>query len=265
MGEVKCPRCGRDNEADALNCRECGLQLREAPSVMQASLETGAGAETVTGFAPAPKKSRVGLIVGVIVGVAVVAAAATAAVLLLGGNKTLGVTADEIEGWFRDAAEEDRNTAPLLVSLWELDEDIDVDYVETSDKKLENFRFNSFGLDVVGICDAKSHEMMEVFVVGGMSTGFSLYEDEYSSSLIESATIASEIDHFALILEHIFELSEEEALEMAEGSKNGETCEKNGVTYYIKGYSYDDDMAFIISTFDDDDDLLDYINELTED
>ncbi len=263
MGEVKCPRCGRGNKTDALNCRECGLQLREASPAVQEGLEMNTGAEAEAMWAPAPKKSHKGLILGIVAGAVVVAAAAVTAVILLGGNKTLGVTPDEIEGWFRDAAEEGNSDAEFLIEIWELLEDApEVKYTSTSDKKIERFNFDSMGLSVVGYCDAKDHEISQMIVSGDLYGLYSILDEGNSYSTICSITEVTESALFELVAQEALGLSEEKAEEVVDESGDGEAVVKNGTTWYVKGYHNDEDLVLMISTFEETDALMDYMKEL---
>ncbi len=260
MEEMKCPRCGRENDPDALNCRGCGLQLHEAPQAVQEAAELNAEAGEI--LTQKPKKSHKVMVIGIIAAV-VVAAAAVAAIVLLHGNITLDVKPEEIEGWFRDAAEEGNSDAEFLIEIWELLEDApEVKYTSTSDKKIERFNFDSMGLSVVGYCDAKDHEILQMIVSGDLYGLYSILDEGNSYSTICSITEVTESALFELVAQEALGLSEEKAEEVIDESGNGEEVVKNGTTWYVKGYHNDEDLVLMISTFEEMDALMDYMKEL---
>lgn len=260
MEEMKCPRCGKENDPDALNCRECGLQLQEAPQAVHEAAERNA--ETGEILTQKPKKSHKVMVIGIIAAV-VVAAAAVVAIVLLRGNKTLGVTPEEIEGWFRDAAEEGNSDAEFLIEIWELLEDApEVKYTSTSDKKIERFNFDSMGLSIVGYCDAKDHEISQMIVSGDLYGLYSILDEGNSYSTICSITEVTESALFELVAQEALGLSEEKAEEVIDESGDGKEVVKNGTTWCVKGYHNDEDLVLMISTFEEMDTLMDYMKEL---
>lgn len=166
---------------------------------------------------------------------------------------TLGVTPEDLESILRES---DNDGAEFLLEMVDALGDFEYKYTNFGDDKV-TLNSNGGVIQFLGLAERDSHKITELVICGKLCSTASEVVDEYNS-LYTRMLVDYEVDSYAVILSSIFDISQEEGEKLInDGDASGDF---KGKRYHIITKKSDDDIFTFITTFEDEEKLLEYMN-----
>lgn len=170
---------------------------------------------------------------------------------------TLGVTPEDLENMLRES---DNSGADSICEFVDLLDGFKYKYTKR-DNGDTSFAVSNGAIQFLGTVERDSHKITELIIYGKLCSVASEIVDDYNS-LYSSMLVDDEVEAYSVILSHIFDISQEEAEKLI--NDGDATTELKGKKYYIITKKFDDDIVTFITTFEDENKLLEYLNSDNE-